>query len=97
MIYKKVGVIGLGYVGLPLVKRLIEKNFDVIGFDINSKKVKKIAKLKTYKNAKITSNSGDLRDRNFFIICVPTPINKKKKTRFKSIKTGISNCWKKSR
>lgn len=79
MIYKKVGVIGLGYVGLPLVKRLIEKNFDVIGFDINSKKVKKIAKLKTYKNAKITSNSGDLRDRNFFIICVPTPINKKKK------------------
>ena len=35
MIYKKVGVIGLGYVGLPLLKRLIEKNFYVIGFDIN--------------------------------------------------------------
>ena len=78
MIYRKVGVIGLGYVGLPLVEQLIKKKFDVVGFDINSKKINKIKKLQKLKNIKLTSNYKDLKDRNFFIICAPTPINKKK-------------------
>ena len=40
---------------------------------------KKLIKLKNYKikNTKLTSNYKDLKDRNFFIICVPTPIDKK--------------------
>ena len=86
MIYRKVGVIGLGYVGLPLVEQLIKKKFDVVGFDINSKKINKIKKLQKLKNTKLTSNYKDLKDRNFFIICVPTPIDKKKKTDLKAFK-----------
>ncbi len=86
MIYRKVGVIGLGYVGLPLVEQLIKKKFDVVGFDINSKKINKIRKLQKLKNVKLTSNYKDLKDRNFFIICVPTPINKKKKPDLKALK-----------
>jgi nucleotide sugar dehydrogenase len=86
MIYRKVGVIGLGYVGLPLVVQLIKKKFDVVGFDINSKKINKIRKLQKLKKAKLTSNYKDLKDRNFFIICVPTPINKKKKPDLKALK-----------
>ena len=86
MIYRKVGVIGLGYVGLPLVEQLIKKKFDVVGFDINSKKINKIRKLQKLKKTKLTSNYKDLKDRNFFIICVPTPINKKKKPDLKALK-----------
>lgn len=86
MIYRKVSVIGLGYVGLPLVEQLIKKKFDVVGFDINSKKINKIRKLQKLKKAKLTSNYKDLKDRNFFIICVPTPINKKKKPDLKALK-----------
>ncbi len=86
MIYRKVGVIGLGYVGLPLVEQLIKKKFDVVGFDINSKKINKIKKLQKLKNTKLTSNYKDLKDRNFFIICVPTPIDKKKKPDLKALK-----------
>ena len=86
MIYRKVGVIGLGYVGLPLVVQLIKKKFNVVGFDINSKKINKIRKLQKLKKAKLTSNYKDLKDRNFFIICVPTPINKKKKPDLKALK-----------
>lgn len=86
MIYRKVGVIGLGYVGLPLVVQLIKKKFDVVGFDINSKKINKIRKLQKLKKAKLTSNYKNLKDRNFFIICVPTPINKKKKPDLKALK-----------
>ena len=78
MIYRKVGVIGLGYVGLPLVDQLIKKKFDVVGFDINSKKINEITKLRKFKKANLTFQYKDLKDRNFFIICVPTPINKKK-------------------
>ena len=86
MIYKNVAVIGLGYVGLPLVEQLIKKKFDVVGFDINSKKIDKVNRLNKYKKARLTSNYRDLKDRNFFIICVPTPINKKKKPDLRALK-----------
>ena len=86
MIYKNVAVIGLGYVGLPLVEQLIKKKIDVVGFDINSKKIDNINKLNKYKKARLTSNHRDLKDRNFFIICVPTPIDKKKKPDLKALK-----------
>ena len=38
----KVGVIGLGYVGLPLILRLVEQNVECIGFDIDETKVNKL-------------------------------------------------------
>lgn len=86
MIYKNVAVIGLGYVGLPLVEQLIKKKIDVVGFDINSKKIDNINRLNKYKKARLTSNYRDLKDRNFFIICVPTPIDKKKKPDLRALK-----------
>jgi len=36
----KIGIIGLGYVGLPLALRFCQENFKVIGFDLDPKKVK---------------------------------------------------------
>ena len=89
----KIGVIGLGYVGLPLVLRFGEENFKIIGFDIDENKVKKLNKGKSYikhipsekiknlldKNSfKATSDYSALKEIDCIIICVPTPLNEKK-------------------
>jgi UDP-N-acetyl-D-galactosamine dehydrogenase len=82
-------VIGLGYVGLPIFKRLIKK-FKVIGFDINKKRVaelnkgidnNEVKKKKIYLSSKniITSSADEIKNSNFFIICVPTPVFKNNK------------------
>lgn len=80
----KIGVIGLGYVGMPLAVAFAEK-FEVVGFDIDATKVEK------YNNnidttgevgteglkqttMKFTSNEEDLKHVNFYVITVPTPI-----------------------
>ncbi|RIL70418.1 nucleotide sugar dehydrogenase [Staphylococcus devriesei] len=80
----KIGVIGLGYVGMPLAVAFAEK-FEVVGFDIDANKVEK------YNNnidptgevgteglkqttMKFTSKEEDLKDVNFYVITVPTPI-----------------------
>jgi UDP-N-acetyl-D-galactosamine dehydrogenase len=83
-------VIGLGYVGLPIYLHL-QKKINTIGFDIDKKKIfnlkKKIDtnnqfKKKEFLNHKINnfiSNYSKLKNCNFFIITVPTPIFKNKK------------------
>lgn len=83
----KLGIIGLGYVGLPLVAAF-SKKFNIVGFDINQKRVSEI--LNHYdstnevidlsaalaRNVKITNNKDDLSECNFYIITVPTPVDK---------------------
>lgn len=83
-----IGVIGLGYVGLPLVLRFAEKNFKVIGFDTDREKVellnrgksyishipdREIKKIERYFTA--TSSTEKLSMTDVIIICVPTPLN----------------------
>jgi len=63
---KKIGVIGLGYVGLEIGKRFAKKN-KVIGYDIDDAKM--------LKASKFFRCSVDLSDCHVFIICVPTPTN----------------------
>ena len=80
----KIGVSGLGYVGMPLAVAFAEK-FDVIGFDIDKEKVEKYNNnidptgevgSEGLKNTtmKFSSNEEDLKDVNFYVITVPTPI-----------------------
>jgi len=87
---EKVGVIGLGYVGLPLALRFTECNFDVLGFDVDEIKVHKIARSETYikqfssetikrateKGFSATTDFTKISDMEALIICVPTPLNK---------------------
>ena len=88
----KIGVIGLGYVGLPLVMRFCEEGFKVIGFDVDHEKVKVLNKGESYikhipeKNILSLITKGYFRATNDFnylseidciIICVPTPLTKK--------------------
>jgi UDP-N-acetyl-D-glucosamine/UDP-N-acetyl-D-galactosamine dehydrogenase len=85
---RKISVIGLGYVGLP-VALAFGKNAEVIGFDINEQRLNELRsgidrtlelEAKDLKTADIhfTSNPEDLRQADFHIVAVPTPINKAK-------------------
>ena len=81
-------VIGLGYVGLPIFLNL-QKYFKTIGFDVNNERIHSLKKkydynkefksssLKLKKNSVLTDNLNDIKKGNFFIVCVPTPVNKK--------------------
>lgn len=83
---RKIAVIGLGYVGLPVALALAKKFPNTTGFDINSRKVDALAQgeddnreltaeqLKA-SSLRFTSNPEDLRGSNFFIIAVPTPVD----------------------
>tara|TARA_Y100000816_G_scaffold292631_1_gene289347 strand:- start:4906 stop:6099 length:1194 start_codon:yes stop_codon:yes gene_type:complete len=82
-------IIGLGYVGLPLLVNL-SKNFKVIGYDIDKKRILNLKKsvdiFKEYrkknlqnKNIHFTNNINDIKKSNFYIVAVPTPIFRNKK------------------
>lgn len=84
-----VGVIGLGYVGLPLVLRYCEENYKVVGFDIDDSKVNRLSEGDSYiehiesskikfalsKGFKATTDFSKAKDVDALIICVPTPLN----------------------
>lgn len=85
-----VGVVGLGYVGLPLVKAFLKKGFAVIGFDIDRRKVEMLNQGKSYikhitaaelrpflstKRFAATTEFARLTDVDAVLICVPTPLD----------------------
>ena len=101
-------VIGLGYVGLPILINL-SKKFKTIGYDINKKRIEDLKKgkdlfneftKKILKKRKINfTDSIDLiKNSNLFIITVPTPINKRKQpdlTHLKDVCNKLSKIIKK--
>jgi UDP-N-acetyl-D-galactosamine dehydrogenase len=98
-------VIGLGYVGLPIFLRL-QKKFRTVGFDNNSNRIlelsKKIDKNKEFpkhdlslKNNSIFSNSlNEIKNCNFYIIAVPTPIYKNNNPNISDLKLVSKNLSK---
>ncbi len=85
-----IGIIGLGYVGLPLGLEFASKGFRVIGFDLDQKKVENLSEGKTYikhisaerikkvitsKKFSATVEFDRLPETDAVIICVPTPLN----------------------
>jgi UDP-N-acetyl-D-glucosamine dehydrogenase len=86
----RIGIVGLGYVGVPLVKTFLQKGFAVTGFDIDRKKVDMLNRGKSYirhisaaelkgflrgRKFSATSDFRRLRDVDAIIICVPTPLD----------------------
>ncbi|MGL6193939.1 MAG: nucleotide sugar dehydrogenase [Thermoguttaceae bacterium] len=86
----KVGVIGLGYVGLPLLRAFIKAGFNTIGYDVDKKKVDMLKKGKSYiahipsdwistcvKNGSLepTTDPAKLKEADAILIAVPTPLN----------------------
>lgn len=86
----KICVIGLGYVGLPLAVEF-GKKFPVTGFDINQTRVNELMAghdrtletsdddLAAAVNLKYTTSIEDIRDCNYYIVTVPTPIDNHKR------------------
>ena len=72
-----IGVMGLGYVGSAFAHLIAEKNFSVIGFDINKEKITKI-KDKEIKNLSAETDMSLLKSCDIVIVCVQTPISKNK-------------------
>ena len=94
---KKITIIGLGYVGLPLAIEF-SKYFKVTGFDINISRINElkdgfdstneISKLElsnSKENLTLTDNLDLINDSNFYIITVPTPINSFKQPNLKPL------------
>ena len=86
-----IGIVGLGYVGLPLLFRFTESGYKVIGFDIDSKKVEMLNAGKSYiKHIKeeqvksrrelnlfeATTDFSKISEVDAIILCVPTPLTK---------------------
>jgi len=89
----KVGIIGLGYVGLPLGLRFAEAGHRVTGFDVDTTKVEKLNRGETYiehipvskirqhvasKHFSATGDFSKLADMDAIIICVPTPLDERR-------------------
>jgi UDP-N-acetyl-D-galactosamine dehydrogenase len=72
-----IGIVGLGYVGLPLAQAF-SKSLGVIGFDIESKKVSRLSQANDNKNLLLTDNPKEIGKADFTIIAVPTPVTKSK-------------------
>lgn len=87
----KIGVIGLGYVGLPLA-RLFSTKYPTIGFDLNPKRVEalmaghdatlevsdELLQSAIINGFKCTSKLEDLKECNFYVVAVPTPVDENK-------------------
>lgn len=110
----KIAIIGLGYVGLPLAAEF-GKIRQVVGFDVNHKRILELKEgidvnletteeeLRDARHLTFTSSIDEIRECNFYIITVPTPINDYKQpdltplimaseTVGKVLRPGISWC-----
>src|ERR1700741_2939105 len=89
----QIGVVGLGYVGLPLLTEFARAGFQAIGFEVDADKVAQINAGDSYigdvpgsvikelvdgKRLSATTNFEQLKDCDAVIICVPTPLRKTK-------------------
>jgi UDP-N-acetyl-D-glucosamine/UDP-N-acetyl-D-galactosamine dehydrogenase len=82
----KIGIIGLGYVGLPLAVEF-SKHFPVLGFDLKRARVDELTRahdstleisteeLRAARNLRYSTQAADLADCNVYIITVPTPVD----------------------
>ncbi len=86
-----IGILGLGYVGLPLMLRFSEVGYRVLGFDIDTEKVARLNAGESYiehipsaaiagalaQGFAATTEFSRARDCDALILCVPTPLNKR--------------------
>src|SRR3989338_8425977 len=105
----KIGIIGLGYVGLPLAVTFAKKGFKVYGIDIDKNRVAKlnkgnsyildvpssdIARAKKAGTLTVTCDFGVIKELDAVIICVPTPLYKTKEPDVSYIVSAVENIKK---
>ena len=100
----KIGIIGLGYVGLPLACVFAKKKFDVVGFDIDKNKIANLKRNKSYiKHIKSTelikirnyfnveNSFSKIKEQDIIILCLPTPLGKSKQPDLSFIVSTLSS------
>ncbi|OMI12929.1 UDP-N-acetyl-D-glucosamine dehydrogenase [Bradyrhizobium brasilense] len=101
-----VGIVGLGYVGLPLALTFVAQRFKVLGFDIDSEKVNSLNAGSSYirhiasvdisnavKSAlfSATTEYGRLREADAIILCVPTPLTRHREPDLSYVSTTVEH------
>ncbi|MHC5101225.1 MAG: nucleotide sugar dehydrogenase, partial [Planctomycetota bacterium] len=104
-----VGILGLGYVGLPLAREFAEAGVKVLGFDIDEKKVKRLNSgksiLKTVSNVSVkqmvgskkfsaTTNMARMKSVDAVLICVPTPLTENREPDMQFVEISCSTIAK---
>src|ERR1041385_2711458 len=89
----RIGIVGLGYVGLPLLRAAVEKGFPALGFDVDRNKVdilnaggsyirhiepESIARLRREERFSATDDFRRLAEVDAIILCVPTPLTRQR-------------------
>lgn len=102
---RKVAVIGLGYVGLPLAIRCLEKEYSVIGVDLDQRKLDAIAqgkspfkeefieeRLDLLKRLDATNDASRLSEADIILICVPTPVDEQFYPDLNPVRGAVKMC-----
>lgn len=101
----KIGIIGLGYVGLPLAVEFGNK-FPTIGFDLNEGRIKKLrdgndttlevsdSELQASTDLTFTSRPEDIKTCNVYIVAVPTPIDAAKRPNLRPLESASTTVGK---
>ena len=84
---KIVCIVGLGYVGLPLAEAF-SKHLKVIGFDIDEEKVKRLSESNNKETLEFTTDPSRIKQADFVLICVPTPVTKSKEPDLSYVKSA---------
>ena len=104
----KVGIVGLGYVGLPLAKAFSLKKNQTVGFDVDKTKIDKLRKgisyIKYFSNTAVKkmkkngftcfSDFKKINEIDAIILCLPTPLKKNKSPEMKFIKNSLNEIFK---
>ena len=100
-----IGIIGLGYVGLPLALLFAEEGFSVLGFDIDAKKVQALIDGESYiyrvpkteiqlarrKGFNATSDYALVSDMDAIVICVPTPLDEHRQPDLSYVRSTVES------
>lgn len=97
-----IAVVGLGYVGMPLLAQFYKKDFNTIGIDIDKKKINKLKnnkinsiyfknlfKKNKFKNLSLTTDFSYAKNSDVIILCLPTPLKKNKSPDISYIKQAL--------
>ena len=93
MKHKTVCIVGLGYVGLPLANAF-SKHLKVIGYDIEGEKVKRLNESNNENNLEFTTDPSKIKQADFVIIAVPTPVTKSKEPDLRYVKSAAETVGK---
>ncbi|MBN3038323.1 MAG: nucleotide sugar dehydrogenase [Candidatus Omnitrophica bacterium] len=102
----RVGIIGLGYVGLPLAVTFAKGGFPTYGFDINKDRLKRVKKGESYildvavkelkqvigsRKLRVADDFSEIKKLDVIIICVPTPLKEKSEPDVSYIVSAVEN------